>query len=606
MTRRVFISFLGTSNYTKCKYNINGNISEPVQFVQEALVKHYCTNWTDQDRVFIFCTSQAKEKNWDAAGDKGLRCRLAALNLPVPVEEVDIKAGFSEDEIWEIFDTVYSQLEPDDEIYFDVTHAFRSIPIFSIVLFNYSKFMKGTRLVTIHYGAFEASKEEASKEEASKVKVAPVIDLTNIARLQEYNQIASDLKDFGKVKRLIDVIGDGQDMEADEAVNQLGRSISELEEYIAVVELNKIRAGTFISNFRTNLENVQNISPIQNIFEEIKKETQDFVETRNYKNIEAAINWTIKHDMLMQTYPLAEEYIILRVKEELEEKLNCNKIFKKSVSSLLGMDDETFTNESRWDKSKLSNLDVARKIAGSERVRNLRPFYYPVTRLRNMLAHADSANNARSKYEELRNGICSLIECLTILNPDYEGYDSTQYISEFHYNDLINKILNRQGSIRINDYENIEAAINWTIKHGMPKQTYQLAKEYIILRVKEELKKGKSLKIPDYWFKKYVAALLGMNNDIFNNEKLWDKNFFRNLDVARKIAGSKLVRNLRPFYYPVTCLCNNMPTQAGDCVADNAQRDGIGNLIKCLTILNPRYKEYPSTKDIIKHHIELQ
>lgn len=449
MARRVFISFLGTSNYSKCKYNINGNISEPVRFVQEALVKHYCTDWTAQDRVFIFCTSQAKEKNWDAAGDKGLRCRLAALNLPVPVEEVDIKAGFSENEIWEIFSTVYKKLKPGDEIYFDVTHAFRSIPIFSIVLFNYSKFMKGTRLVTIHYGAFEASKEEASKEEASKVKVAPVIDLTNIARLQEYNQIASSLKDFGKVKKLIDVIGNEQDMEADGAVSQLGRSISELEECIALVELDNIRKGTFIKNFRRNLVNVQNIPPpIKKILDEINKETGDFVKTKDYKNIEAAINWTIKHDMLMQTYPLAEEYIILRVKEELEKVLKHPKTndywFKKYVAALLGMSDNTFNDKTKWDEKFFRDWDLALDIAKSEPVQAIRPFYYPVSRLRNMLAHADTANNGRrnqpaqadnrtannahSKYEELRNGIGNLIKCLTVLNPLYKKYPSTQDI----------------------------------------------------------------------------------------------------------------------------------------------------------------------------------
>lgn len=451
MARRVFISFLGTSNYCECKYNINGKISEPVRFVQEALVKHYCTNWTDQDRVFIFCTSEkttgkrgSKEINWlDDADKVGLQHRLEALELHAPVKEVDIKAGFSEKEIWEIFDTVYSQLKPGDEIYFDVTHAFRSIPIFSIVLFNYSRFMKGTRLVTIHYGAFEARNGDE----------APVIDLINIARLQEYNQIASGLKDFGKVKKLKEIIVKGRNLKADKAVAQLGESISELEEYIALVELDKIRAGTFIRKFRDNLPKVQNVLPIKNILEEIKKETQDFVGTNCYKNIEAAINWTIKHDMLMQTYPLAEEYIILRVKEELEEVLEHPKTndywFKKYVAALLGMNDNTFNDEKEWDEKLFRDWDLALDIAKSEPVQAIRPFYYPVSRLRNMLAHADTANNgrrnqpaqadnrtannARSKYEELRNGIGNLIKCLTVLNPDYMEYPSTQDILALHH-----------------------------------------------------------------------------------------------------------------------------------------------------------------------------
>lgn len=37
MPRKVFISFLGTNNYVQCRYDINGVVSAPVRFVQEAL-----------------------------------------------------------------------------------------------------------------------------------------------------------------------------------------------------------------------------------------------------------------------------------------------------------------------------------------------------------------------------------------------------------------------------------------------------------------------------------------------------------------------------------------------------------------------------------------
>ena len=37
MSRKVFISFLGTNNYVLCKYSIGGIDSKPVRFVQEAL-----------------------------------------------------------------------------------------------------------------------------------------------------------------------------------------------------------------------------------------------------------------------------------------------------------------------------------------------------------------------------------------------------------------------------------------------------------------------------------------------------------------------------------------------------------------------------------------
>lgn len=48
MARKVFISFLGTNNYLQCHYIINGKISVLTRFIQEALINHYCMEWTEK------------------------------------------------------------------------------------------------------------------------------------------------------------------------------------------------------------------------------------------------------------------------------------------------------------------------------------------------------------------------------------------------------------------------------------------------------------------------------------------------------------------------------------------------------------------------------
>jgi CRISPR-associated Csx2 family protein len=451
MPRKVFISFLGTNNYVLCKYHINGEDSKPVRFVQEALIGHLCKDWTADDRILIFCTSKettgengSKEINWldngqarisDDSEKIGLEHRLqdlkAHMGLMPPVEQVDIEAGFSEDEIWSIFNTVYSKLKPNDEIYFDVTHAFRSIPLFSIVLFNYSKFMMGTRLVTILYGAFEKLGPAFKvKELPVEQRVAPVIDLTNIARLQEYNQIASGLKEFGKVKRLKDAITTELETSPDQAIHDLCKSISQLDEYIATIDLREIKSGKFISTFRNNYKNVKKrrimASPIKNILDELYRETEDFVTRDDYRNIEVAINWTIKHDMLMQAYPLAAEYVILRASDMFRDvkpaKLS-SKRFRVFVSSILGMPDEDYLGRN-W-KDELSEYpDVADQIADDFLTKELRPLYDTIRKSRNSLAHG----NGSIKYEELRKGIPHIVDCIQYLNAGYEQYPSTKQI----------------------------------------------------------------------------------------------------------------------------------------------------------------------------------
>lgn len=458
MARKVFISFLGTNNYVLCKYTIDDIITKPVRFVQEALIEHICKDWTEADKIIIFCTSRestgengSKEMNWfdngqpkpyDESEKIGLLHRLQDLQerigLKPQIEQLDIKAGFSEEEIWDIFNTVYSKLQPHDQIYFDVTHAFRSIPLFSIVMFNYSKLMIGTQLVSIMYGAFEKLGQVAKVRDMDmNERIAPVIDLTNIARLQEYNQIANNQKGFGKVKRLKEAVASELAKNSGQAVRDLCNSISELDEYIATINIQAIKAGKFISKFRNNYKHVKrNMSltkPLSNLLDELNRETADFVGENSYRNIEAAINWTIKHDMLMQAYPMAEEYIILRVADmfkDIKPSQLSTKKYREFISGILGAPKEDFISKN-WKYSLADFPDVADDLSEDFLIRELRPLYEPIRLSRNALTHANGI-----EYGELQKGIPNIIECIKHLNVAYESYPSTKYIIENCYGEM--------------------------------------------------------------------------------------------------------------------------------------------------------------------------
>ena len=451
MKRKVFISFLGTNNYIECCYKFNDVVSKPVRFVQEALIAHLCKDWTEKDKILIFCTSKAttgedgaKEINWLDNGQQRINCdseriglqhRLENLSdnmsLKAAIEEIDIDAGFSEDEIWSIFNTVYHQLQPGDQIYFDVTHAFRSIPLFSIVLFNYARFMIGTHLESIVYGAFEKLGSAAKvRELPPEERVAPVIDLINVARLQEYNQIASGLKSFGKIRQIGSVINTGVSSVSDMAIADLGSSIAELDEYINTINLQKIKGGKYITKFRNNYKYVKRkykiVEPINKILDELNNETADFVSESSFQNIEAAINWTIKHDMLMQAFPLVEEYIILHVADMLKDLKPSSlspKKYRMFISSILGMPENDFISKN-WKADLADYPDVADDISEDFLIRELRPEYNKIREARNSLAHG----NGSKTYEELKKLIPVIIECIDYLNAGYKNYPSTQYI----------------------------------------------------------------------------------------------------------------------------------------------------------------------------------
>jgi hypothetical protein len=156
------------------------------------------------------------------------------------------------------------------------------------------------------------------------------------------------------------------------------------------------------------------VNPISNILDELYKETADFVEEDSYQNIEAAINWTIKHDMLMQAYPLAEEYVILRVADMfkgLKPPKLTPKQFRMFVSSILGMSFDDFVTRN-WKDALAEYPDVADEMADDILIKELRPLYDLLRRARNSLAHGNGA----IKYAELKKGIPDIIKCIEFLN----------------------------------------------------------------------------------------------------------------------------------------------------------------------------------------------
>lgn len=192
---KIYLSFLGTNNYLECCYRLPGLAgltSPPTRFVQTATLALVANDWTSDDRILVFTTELAHTKNWVDNGHKdgatGLKTCIEALNLALKLTRVPIPEGHSEGELWEIFQKVVDYIVPGAEVMFDITHAFRSIPMLAIVVLNYAKALKSIRLRGIYYGAFE---QLGAIQDAKKIppdqRVVDVLDLTAPDRLLDWS-----------------------------------------------------------------------------------------------------------------------------------------------------------------------------------------------------------------------------------------------------------------------------------------------------------------------------------------------------------------------------------------------------------------------------------
>ena len=224
---KVLISLVGTgrkskgdkneNKYDRTDYSVEGKIYEEVSFVSNAIIEHHGI-----EKVYFVGTSQSM---WDNIcdsfnGDEEEQMKimdkmeseeetLLESDLEKLNENINrklaytgskcciIESGENEEELWGIFDKfieIFDDLNTEDEIYFDVTHAFRSLSILTLLMAEFGKINNSFKKSKILYGMLK------------KDQVSPVIDLSMFFEVLEWAKAINDLKNNGnsfELKKLI-------------------------------------------------------------------------------------------------------------------------------------------------------------------------------------------------------------------------------------------------------------------------------------------------------------------------------------------------------------------------------------------------------------------
>lgn len=418
MSRKVFISFLGTGNYVQTMYSSESTSLKPARFIQEYLLDESGVNY---DKILIFCTEKARQLNWQDNGhpEKTIKENVERIGLETVlkskpywdnVEMVPIQEGFTTDEIREIFDCVYCTINAGDEIYFDVTHAFRSIPLFSTVLFNFSRFLKGTKLVKIYYGAFErlGPAFEVRQMPLAERK-APVLELSEIIQLQQLTQVGYDIKEHGR-------IGDIADTFCSTTSNNRFRNIvgtlqcmsSKLREYISTNRVEQIERGQFVREIQESVlqvtKNPNTSSAQKEVLQEIEKGLSKFKVGGGKENIIAAIEWALKYDMIQQAYTLAQELVITLGAEAFQNYMYCDNDVKwrNFISSIFAVSDRDIA-ENHFEGELAKQYDLTQQLLGNETVLAIRKSYAVIASNRNILSHGKKSTLTLSQFKNQLN-----------------------------------------------------------------------------------------------------------------------------------------------------------------------------------------------------------
>ena len=163
-----YFSILGTSLYEPVVYQFPEQIREKKEqeFVQIAMLEELSELLCEDGKISIFLTQSARKMNWNdrlytekdvtfaqrwvstkkqsvcerqkKSGMKSI-LQVEYPELYAKTKEINICDASTEEQIWSVFETIYNTIEEGDEIYFDITHSFRSIPMLALTIINYAR-----------------------------------------------------------------------------------------------------------------------------------------------------------------------------------------------------------------------------------------------------------------------------------------------------------------------------------------------------------------------------------------------------------------------------------------------------------------------------------
>ncbi len=407
MARKVFISVLGTGFYKPCIY---GDTGITTRFIQETtLLSIGAKEWSIDDTGIVLLTSLARTSNWEVADNKrkdpktnatedyyGLKLRIEGLQLPFQVQEKDIPDGKNEDEMWTIFTTLFNALQDGDELYIDLTHAFRYLPMLVLVLTNYAKFLKGVTVKSITYGNYEARDGDH----------APIVDLLPIVALQDWTHAAAALTRHGDAGAIKDIVKQQGLAENEDALNDLVNNLVAVTAEIQTCRGTSILDATNIKEMMASLRQLQSTmpKPMTPIIEKISESFNQYNTEFDVNNGWLAAQWALQHNLLQQAATILQEnavsYFCIRHNIPFNDEYRRDRVNKAAFIAF------NHTPKENWRCNSEKEIQRIEKLLSDEKLTS--PLFLNtfnnLTTFRNDLNHFGMRKDPKS-WDEIKGAI---------------------------------------------------------------------------------------------------------------------------------------------------------------------------------------------------------
>ena len=167
---KVFMTVVGMGGYDEATYRIGDN-EYTNRSIQKALLTYFKDTGREFDKIVFLLTEKARENNWEKVKYTERKKADDGSELKIPHEEEVLRSfseklfpgkavdkniadGVNDNDFLSIFQQIYESMDENDEITFDVTNGFRSIPFLFYPVISYAKELKNITIDNIYYGPY--------------------------------------------------------------------------------------------------------------------------------------------------------------------------------------------------------------------------------------------------------------------------------------------------------------------------------------------------------------------------------------------------------------------------------------------------------------------
>ncbi len=395
------ISFLGPTNYETVTYIYQGRECTTNLF-PEALFYFF----PDLRQLYVFATPTVQSHS----NLQQLKERVSPNRLTV----VPIPEGRSETELWDIFSALTETVAEEEEVVFDITHSFRSIPFLTFLAAAYLRAARRARIRAVVYGAYEARPKDDPGPR-------PVFDLTPFVSLLDWLAATNQFIHTGDAQYLARLLHREGEARPSGALKHAGEALESFS--LAVMLCRPLEVMKDAGRMENQLKKAasdmaQWARPFTVMADRIQAEygkyslpdpTGEVV--ASLKHQFALIRWYADHGQIIQAVTLAREWVVTAVGRRLQERFVLKTEDREQIER--GLSGLCRVAQGRSFPDDLN--EVGRTLQGWPEAQNLADLWNRLTAVRNDLDHAGmnpSPMSAATLRRKTREEILPALEAL--------------------------------------------------------------------------------------------------------------------------------------------------------------------------------------------------